>query len=281
MTTVIAHTINLKELSAATESLSKTEKWPVLFVGHGSPRNAIKDNTFTQSLTKLGYKLGKPNAILIISAHWQTEGTYVSINPKPPVIYDFGGFEDTLYQVKYPAHGQPELAKETATLIKSTKVIHDEEMGLDHGAWTILKFLYPLADVPVFEMSMDYRKSPQIHFNLGQQLQALRKKGVLIIGSGNVVHNLRKADFYNENSQAPDWAIDFDQNLKKQINNRSFQSVINYQSIGSSASLSVPTNEHYLPLLYILGLSDSNDQIEHVIEGFQHGTISMRCILFS
>ena len=281
MTTVTSQITDIRELSAATEGINKTEKWPVLFIGHGSPRNALKDNTFTQSLTKLGSKLGKPNAILVISAHWQTAGTYVSINPKPRVIYDFGGFEDALYQVKYPAIGHPELAKETAAQIKSTKVLHDQEMGLDHGAWTILKFMYPLADVPVFEMSMDYRESPLFHFNLGKELQALRNKGVLIIGSGNVVHNLRKADFYNENSQAPEWAIDFDQNLKKQINSRSFQSVVNYQSMGNAASLSVPTNEHYLPLLYILGLSDSNDQIEHFIEGFQHGTISMRCILFS
>jgi len=280
MTTITGALTNLSTLANVTSNLPSTQKWPVLFVGHGSPMNALMDNPFTQSLLALGKRLGKPNAILVVSAHWETAGTFVATTDKPPVIYDFGGFPEALYQVKYPAPGAPEMARTSAKEIHATQVLEDAKMGLDHGAWTILKFLYPEADVPVFEMSLDYRKDPSYHFAIGQELKALRKKGVLIIGSGNVVHNLGMADFRHKERDGYDWAIEFDENLKRLIDKREFSSVVNYQKLGVAAQKSIPTNEHFLPLLYILGLVEKSDSIEYVYEGMEHGSISMRSILF-
>jgi len=269
--------LNLNELKTITDGFQSSQKMPVLFIGHGNPMNAIYDNNFTQSLHKLGKSLEKPNAILVISAHWQTRGTFVSTNPWPPTIYDFSGFDRKLYEVKYEPKGAPELAKELMNTVTSVTIKEDIAMGLDHGAWTVLKHLYPLADVPVFEMSMDFDKPPSFHYNLGSELSKLREKGVLIIGSGNIVHNLRLLDWNNAYGKPFDWALDFDEFVKNNINNRNFQPLVEYEKYGKAALLSVPSNDHYLPMLYTLGLANEKEPIKYIYEGYEFGSLSMRC----
>lgn len=269
--------LNLNELKTITDGFQSTQKMPVLFIGHGNPMNAIYDNNFTQSLNKLGKTLEKPNAILVISAHWQTIGTYVSTNPWPKTIYDFGGFPKELFEVKYEPKGHPRLAKELISNVTSVAVKENIEMGLDHGAWTILRHIYPEADVPVFEMSIDFEKSPAFHYNLGRELSKLRQKGVLILGSGNIVHNLRLLDWNNAYGKPFDWAQDFDLFVKNNIDKRDFQPLIEYEKYGKAAMLSVPSNDHYLPMLYTLGMAKSNEPIKYIYEGYEFGSLSMRC----
>src|SRR5690349_11095399 len=184
--------MNLKELNKLTEPFGATEKMPVLFLGHGSPMNAIEENEFVTGFRNVGKSIPKPNAILCISAHWETSGTFVTAMEKPPTIHDFGGFPEALYNVQYPAPGSPALAGETKDLIHSTNVGLDMNWGLDHGAWSVIKHLYPAADVPVIQMSLDYTQAASWHFDLGKELASLRNKGILIVGSGNMVHNLGK-----------------------------------------------------------------------------------------
>ncbi len=274
---LIASSMNLNELKTITDGFESTQKMPVLFIGHGNPMNAIYDNSFTQSLNKLGKSLEKPHAILVISAHWQTIGTYVSTNPRPQTIYDFGGFPKELSEVKYEPKGHPKLAKELIETVTSIAVKENIDMGLDHGAWTILKHIYPNADVPVFEMSIDFEKSPAFHYNLGRELSKLRNKGVLIIGSGNIVHNLRLLDWNNAYGKPFDWAQDFDLFVKHHIDNRNFLPLVEYEKYGKAALLSVPTNDHYLPMMYTLGLADANEPIKYIYEGYEFGSLSMRC----
>ena len=269
--------LNLNELKTITDGFQSTQKMPVLFIGHGNPMNAIYDNSFTQSLNKLGKTLEKPNAILVISAHWQTIGTYVSTNPWPRTIYDFGGFPKELFEVKYEPKGHPKLAKELISTVTSVAVKENIEMGLDHGAWTVLKHIYPEADVPVFEMSIDFEKSPAFHYNLGRELGKLREKGVLILGSGNIVHNLRLLDWNNAYGKPFDWAQDFDLFVKNSIDKRDFQPLVEYEKYGKAAMLSVPSNDHYLPMLYTLGLANANEPIKYIYEGYEFGSLSMRC----
>lgn len=270
--------MRLQELAQiATQFPSREKLMPLIFIGHGHPMNALWDNDFTQTLTRLGLSLDNPSAILVISAHWETIGTYVSVNPKPRTIYDIGGFPDQIYQVKYEPPGHPELAHELIDMVSITDVQPDPDMGLDHGAWTVLKHIWPEADIPVFEMSMDYSRSPAFHFQLGQQLKLLRRKGVLIVCSGNIVHNLRMADWSNSNARVYDWTLDFDQFVKRQLDERNFESLINYRQIGQAAVLSVPTSDHYLPLIYAIGLIEKNEAIKHIYEGYQFGSLSMRC----
>ncbi|MEO7174172.1 MAG: 4,5-DOPA dioxygenase extradiol [Saprospiraceae bacterium] len=259
------------------DTLGSSDKMPVLFIGHGNPMNALYDNAFTRHLTDLGTKMEKPKAILVVSAHWLTHGTYVSTSPTPKTIHDFGGFPEELFQLQYPAKGSPEFAEQTITQLSSIQVHADHEMGLDHGAWTVLRHMYPMADVPVYQLSIDYDKPAEFHFQLGKQLAALRTKGVLIIGSGNLVHNLGRVKW--EDSLIPyDWAQEFDQNAKRIIDNRTFDELINYQQMGEAAKLSVPTPDHYYPLMYSLGLVESKDEITHTYEGMEMGSISMRCL---
>ena len=269
--------LNLNELKTITDGFQSTQKMPVLFIGHGNPMNAIYDNSFTQSLNKLGKTLEKPNAILVISAHWQTIGTYVSTNPWPKTIYDFGGFPKELFEVKYEPKGHPKLAKELISTVTSVAVKEKIEMGLDHGAWTVLRHIYPDADVPVFEMSIDFEKSPLFHYNLGRELGKLREKGVLILGSGNIVHNLRLLDWNNAYGKPFDWAQDFDLFVKNNIDKRDFQPLVEYEKYGKAAMLSVPSNDHYLPMLYTLGLANANEPIKYIYEGYEFGSLSMRC----
>jgi 4,5-DOPA dioxygenase extradiol len=256
-------TMRLNALNKMTAPFGNTERMPVLFLGHGNPMNAIEENEFVTGFRNISKQIPKPNAILCVSAHWETRGTFVTAMENPVTIHDFGGFPQALFEVQYPAPGSAELAKETKELIKSKEVGLDDKWGLDHGAWTVIKHLYPNADVPVIQMSLDYYMSPKEHYELGQQLAALRHKGVLIIGSGNMVHNLgllqwdkMKADNY-----AFDWALEASEKMKHFILDGDHASLINYKSQGKSFNLAIPSAEHYLPLIYALSLKEKNEEI--------------------
>jgi len=273
--------MKLNEFKNITDDFKNTSKMPALFIGHGSPMNALYDNSFTRHLNALGKSLPeKPKAILVVSAHWLTKDTHVLVSSKPRTIHDFGGFPKELFDMEYPAPGAPDIAKETKNMINSTKVIEDSAWGLDHGAWTILKHLFPDADVPVFQLSIDYAKAPEYHYNLAQELKALRKKGVLIIGSGNIVHNLYNIDF-DTNAKPFEWAVEFDSIVKSKLEHRQFADLMNYTNLGKSAMMAVPTNDHYLPMFYTLGLSDKDEELKFTFEEIQNGSISMRCFELS
>jgi 4,5-DOPA dioxygenase extradiol len=248
---------------------------PVFFIGHGIPTNAILTNPFTQSLVALGKTLAeRPHAILVVSAHWLTKGSFVSTSSRPETIYDFYGFPEELYQVKYPAPGAPAYAREASRLIPGIQ--EDNVRGLDHGAWTILKHLFPKAEIPVFQLSIDYYKPIQYHFDLALRLKDLRQQGVLIIGSGNIVHNLQLV--FSRKDYAPfDWAIEFDEWVKEKIIKRDFESLIHYERCGESAMLSIPTVDHYVPLLYSLSLAEPGEAITFTYEEV-FSSLSMRCL---
>lgn len=270
--------MQLQELGNITRDFQSTAAMPAMFVGHGSPMNAIADNAYTRRLTEMGKSLQQqPKAILVISAHWLTTGTHVLVSAKPQTIHDFGGFPQALHEVQYPAPGAPELARETASLVKSTKVVEDEQWGLDHGTWSVLRHMYPEANIPVYQMSIDYSKPPAYHFALAAELKALRKKGVLILGSGNIVHNLRRISF-SETATPFDWAVEFDAVVKSKIEQRNFDDLVHYDRLGAAAMMSIPTNDHYLPLIYSLGLTDKDEQISFTYEEIQNGSISMRSL---
>lgn len=269
--------MDLQDLKKITDTLDNTDKMPLYFIGHGNPMHALYDNPFTQSLQKLAASLPtKPQAILVVSAHWLTRGTRVLVSEKPKTIHDFGGFPDELFALQYPAPGAPQLAKEVQEMIHSVSVTADNQWGLDHGAWTVLKHIFPKADIPVFELSIDYYQAPSFHYRLAKELQALRHKGVLIIGSGNIVHNLSLVDF-DERAKPFDWAIEFDELVKKNLNDRNFENLIAYDKLGTAARYSIPTNDHYLPMLYILGLADKQEELRYTYEEIQNASISMRC----
>jgi 4,5-DOPA dioxygenase extradiol len=253
----------MNELNKVTTQFNSTERMPVLFIGHGSPMNAIEENEFVQGWRNIGKTLPKPNAILCVSAHWETRGTMVTAMDKPTTIHDFGGFPKELFEVQYPAPGSPELAEETKSIIKKTEVGLDQKWGLDHGAWSIVKRLYPDADVPVIEMSLDYYQSPHFHYELSKELSPLRRKGVLIIGSGNMVHNLGLVAWnrLNDTEFGYDWALEARAMMNKFILDGDHQQLINYQSQGKAYNLAIPTPEHYLPLLYALALKEEDETV--------------------
>jgi len=254
--------MNLKDLNKMTSTMSSTGKMPVLFLGHGSPMNAIEENEFVASFRQLGKELVRPNAILCISAHWETKGTYVTAMQTPPTIHDFGGFPQALFEVQYPAPGSPELAQETKNIVTKTEVGLDDKWGLDHGAWSVIKHLYPNADIPVIQMSIDYTQPGSHHYELAKELNSLRHKGILIIGSGNMVHNLRKVAWNKLNEEyAFDWAIEANDKMKSYILSGDHQNLINFKSQGKAFDLAIPTPEHYMPLLYTLALKEENENI--------------------
>ena len=270
--------MKLNELNNLSVTFGASDKMPVLFVGHGNPMNAITDNTYSKTWADIAKKLPAPKAILSISAHWLTRGTSVTMSAKPQTIHDFGGFPDELFNVSYPAPGAVDYAKMAISEVKSTKVHEDLEWGLDHGTWSVLKQMYPLANIPVFQMSIDYNQAPSYHFELAKQLGNLRKKGVLIIGSGNVVHNLGQLNWKNDGSVF-DWAQEFDQFVKKNIENNTPDALLNYDKLGKLASIAHPSNDHYLPLIYTLGLRDKSDKLTFFNESFDLGSISMRSLI--
>jgi 4,5-DOPA dioxygenase extradiol len=269
-----APTMSLIELNKISSTFDTTQAMPILFVGHGSPMNAIEENEFVRGWRQMGQTVPKPSAILCISAHWETKGTYVTAMEKPATIHDFGGFPQALFDVQYPAPGSPALAARTRESIHSAMVELDQKWGLDHGCWSVVKHLYPKADVPVLQMSIDYSKPAQFHFDLGRELAALRTKGVLIIGSGNIVHNLRIIDWRSPDS-GYDWADTANAKIKKLALEGDYKSLINYQTLGREIELSVPSPEHYLPLLYVLALKEKNERIEIYNDKTVMGSISM------
>jgi len=238
--------------------------------------NAIEENEFVACFRKLGEEVIKPKIILCISAHWETKGTKVTAMQNPPTIHDFGGFPQALFDVQYPAPGSPELAQITKEVITKTDVELDTHWGLDHGAWSVIRHMYPDADVPVIQLSLDYTKPPKYHYELAQQLETLRHKGVLIVGSGNVVHNLRKVKWDKLNDiYAWDWAVEANDKMKSFIMDGDHQALIDYGKQGSSFALSIPTPEHYLPLIYILGLMDKKESIDLFNDTTVGGSIGM------
>jgi 4,5-DOPA dioxygenase extradiol len=266
---------SLHDLKKVTDEFHMSDsKMPVLFVGHGSPMNGIEDNDFSSQWGTLGNDIATPKAVLVISAHWLTRGTMVTAMDKPQTIHDFGGFPQALFDVQYPAPGSPSLAKETAALIRKTDVALDHEWGLDHGSWTVVRRMYPKANIPVLQLSIDYRKDMQWHYDLAKELRELRKKGVLIMGSGNMVHNLR---IINWQSQAGgyDWAVEMNEKFKSLIKDNNHNSLINYESLGAAAKLSIPTPEHYIPMLYALGLKSENEDVSFFNDNTLMGSISM------
>jgi 4,5-DOPA dioxygenase extradiol len=254
--------MELNALNKITESMENTPKMPVLFLGHGSPMNAIEENEFVQGFRMVISTIEKPKAILCISAHWETKGTMVTAMKSPRTIHDFGGFPDKLYQIQYPAPGSPELAEETKKLLDTAEVHLDDKWGLDHGSWSVIKHMYPNADVPVIQLSLDNTRNAKYHYELAKELSKLREKGVLVVGSGNLVHNLRMVDWkkLNEN-YAYDWAQEASDKMKRFILGGNHDQLINYNKQGRAFELSIPTPEHYLPLLYALALQDKTDEL--------------------
>jgi len=260
---------------------SSEVKMPVLFLGHGSPMNAIEENDFVRGWKKIGKTIPKPEAILCISAHWETRGTLLTAMEKPRTIHDFGGFPEELFSVQYPAPGHPDLTNETKKLITNTEVGLDMEWGLDHGCWSVVKHLYPNADVPVIQMSLDVNLSPQSQYELAKELAFLRQKGVLIIGSGNMVHNLRMIAWsrLNEENYGYDWALDASEHMKKYILDGDHQKLINFRFEGKAFDLAIPTPEHYLPLLYTLALKEEDETVTLFNDKAVGGSLTMTSII--
>ncbi|RXG18290.1 4,5-DOPA dioxygenase extradiol [Leeuwenhoekiella aestuarii] len=268
--------MQLKDLNKWNRSLPNTAKMPVLFLGHGSPMNAIEENEFVSEFKKLGRALATPRAILCISAHWETRGTFITAMEHPQTIHDFGGFPQSLFDVQYPAPGSPQLALETQELVKSTNVHLDDKWGLDHGSWSVIKHMYPEANVPVVQMSIDYTKPAQYHYDLAKELAALRNKGVLIVGSGNMIHNLRRVAWDKLNTPfAYDWALEAREKMNTAILTHDHQTLIDFKKQGAAFDLSIPTPEHYLPLIYTLALQDDQDEVQLFNDEPLGGSLSM------
>ncbi|WP_418262965.1 4,5-DOPA dioxygenase extradiol [Flavobacterium faecale] len=270
----------LNDLHHIAANFSNTEKMPVLFLGHGSPMNAIEENQFVTGFRDLAQTLPQPNAILCISAHWFTKGTKVTAMETPRTIHDFGGFPKELFEVQYPAHGSPELAKNAQKLLLPTEVALDHEWGLDHGAWSVIKHLYPNANIPVVQLSIDYTKNTQFHFDLAQKLSVLRRKGVLIIGSGNIIHNLRLVDFHNmdKDNYGYDWAIEARAIVNDYLLDGNYNALIDYDKQGKALQLAIPTPDHYLPLIYALGLKEKQDELHLFNDKLLGGSLSMTSV---
>jgi 4,5-DOPA dioxygenase extradiol len=274
----LAGTISgLKALESFADPLPGTESMPVFFFGHGSPMNAIEENEFSKEWQRIGQSMPAPKAILCISAHWLTRGTFVTAMEHPKTIHDFGGFPKELFDVQYPAPGSPALARETADLFNDTKVGLDQEWGLDHGCWSVVKHLYPDASVPVIQMSIDYGQPMHYHYELAALLSSLRKKGILIIGSGNMVHNLRMVawDKMDVPGFAFDWATEANTKMKAFIDRYDHQALINYRQQGKAFELAIPTPDHYIPMIYTLALQEKNEQIHYFNDKAVMGSLTM------
>jgi 4,5-DOPA dioxygenase extradiol len=271
-------------MNGPTAILPHTDPMPVLFIGHGSPMNAIEDNDFSRGWHEVAATLPRPHAILCISAHWETRGTLVTAMPRPATIHDFGGFPQALYDVQYEAPGSPALAEETRSTVKRVAVGLDNDWGLDHGCWSVLRRMYPAADVPVIQLSLNYTQAAQYHYDLAKELAPLRERGVLILGSGNMVHNLRRVVLPNrsvDDFNTPfglDWALEARALFKGLIDQRDHQPLIDYHMLGRSVALAVPTPEHYLPMLYALALQDDRDELSYFNDRPVAGSLTMTCL---
>ncbi|RYY52168.1 MAG: 4,5-DOPA dioxygenase extradiol [Chitinophagaceae bacterium] len=251
---------------------------PVLFVGHGSPMNGIEDNEFSATWTAMAKDIPQPAAVLVVSAHWFTKGTHITAMEFPQTIHDFGGFPQELFEVVYPAPGHPGLAAETAGLITSANVGLDHDWGLDHGAWTVVRHMYPDASIPVLQLSIDYTKDARYHYDLAGELSLLRRKGVLILGSGNMVHNLRMMDWKMINGGGYDWALQVNDQFRSLILNNEHRPLIDFQSLGKEAMLAIPTPEHYLPLMYTLGLKNDDEPVSVFNDKAIGGSLTMTSV---
>lgn len=260
--------------------LSPSDRMPLVFLGHGSPMNAIEDNAYSRAWSDLGRTLPRPKAILVVSAHWMTRGTtLVDVSQMPKTIHDFYGFPQELFQQQYPAHGAPDLAREVSTLLASHHAEEDDTWGLDHGAWSVLKFLYPGADVPVFQVSIDMGRGLDHQLEIGRTLSELRDRGVLILGSGNVVHNLG-AIRWNKGAKPHDFAEEFDRLFAEKLAERDFGTLADRQGLGSLFQMSHPSADHYMPALTIAGASDERDQLTFMTDTIDLGAVSMRSFVF-
>ena len=251
---------------------------PALFVGHGNPMNALARNAYTEAWRQFGQHIPRPNAILVISAHWYTRGTAVTAMAQPPTLHDFGGFPQALFDIQYPAPGAPALAGQIRDLLAPMGVRLDQDWGLDHGAWSVLVHMFPEADVPVVQLALDATQPARFHYELGQRLRPLREQGVLIIGSGNVVHNLHRAH-WDEHAMPYDWAVDFNQQVRDLLLRGDHAALIGYEQFGEAATLSVPTPEHYLPLLYVIGAQNAEERALILVDDIAMGSIGMLSVV--
>ena len=275
--------MNLQELKNISDVLPHSDLMPVLFMGHGSPMNGIEDNSFTMGWAKQGKEIPTPNAVLVVSAHWLTQGTKITAMESPQTIHDFRGFPEELFKVQYPAPGNPALALETKQLVKSTDITLDHDWGLDHGTWTVVRHMYPNANIPILQLSIDYAKPAHYHYALAKELSALRRKGVLIVGSGNLIHNLRMVawDKMNESEYGYDWALELKVKMKQLIEDGNHQPLINYEQMGTAAKYAIPTPDHYYPFLYTLGLQEKNEQATLFNDVAVMGSLTMTSVKFS
>lgn len=253
-------------------------KMPVLFVGHGSPMNAIEDNSYSRTWKEIAKRIPKPKAIICISAHWYTNGTKIMNEPNPRTIYDMYGFPRELYEIVYNAPGDPTLAQKAKDLI-SKKTTFDNSWGLDHGTWSVLVHMYPNRDIPVFQISIDAYAPIEEHYKIGQELKSLREQGVLIMGSGNIVHNLRLVDWHKA-KKGFDWAYEFDDYIYENIEKHNHEKILNYHQLGEISKLAVPTQDHFYPLIYILGTTDQNDKVSVYNKSCELGSLTMTSYLW-
>jgi 4,5-DOPA dioxygenase extradiol len=281
LVTAMAGITTLPALARFADGLKEADGlMPVLFIGHGSPMNGIEDNAFSRGWRDMARSIPKPAAVLVVSAHWLSRGTRITAMDHPRTIHDFGGFPKALYEVQYPAPGSPAIAKETAGIIRSASVAMDHDWGLDHGAWTVIRHMYPDAGIPVLQLSMDYTKDPQAHYELARELMALRRKGVLIVGSGNMVHNLGMVawDQLSKPEYGYDWALKANELFKRHISAGDHKALIRYESLGAEARLAIPTAEHYLPLLYVLGLQGQGEPVSFFNDKAVGGSLTMTSV---
>lgn len=256
----------------------ETEKMPALFIGHGNPMNAVRDTLFTRTLEQIGKRLPRPKSILCVSAHWMTEGTWITHMRNPKTIHDFYGFPQELFNVEYPAPGDPGVADRIRRDAGEPVIHPDNEMwGLDHGSWSVLRHMYPAADIPVLQLSIDMTQPPEFHYALGARLKHLRREGVLIVGSGNIVHNLRRVNFA-EDAPPFDWAVEFDAWVKQRLESGNYKSIVQDARESTAGKLSIPTPDHWFPLLYALGAAEESEQLRFEYEGMENASISMRCL---
>ncbi len=269
-----------KSLASLKDRFAPTDRMPLVFLGHGSPMNAIEDTDYSRAWSELGRLLPRPEAILVVSAHWATKGTtLVDVSEMPRTIHDFHGFPEALYREAYPASGDPALAREVVSLLASHRAEEDDTWGLDHGAWTVLKFLFPGADVPVFQVSIDMTRDLDYQLEIGATLSELRDRGVLILGSGNVVHNLR-AIKWEKNSTPHDFALEFDRLFADKLEDRDFAFLANREKLGSLLRTAHPSVDHYLPALTLAGASNDSDELTFMTDAIDLGSVSMRSYVF-
>jgi 4,5-DOPA dioxygenase extradiol len=257
------------------------EPFPTVFFGHGSPMNALQDNAYSAAWGRFGRRVPKPRAVLAVSAHWYLPGTALTVSTSPRTIHDFGGFPQALYEVRYPAPGDPDLAGRVRDLLSPVEVEFDDSWGLDHGTWSVLKHVYPRADVPVVQLRIDSSRPAAFHYEIGQALAPLRSEGIMILGSGNLVHNLKRYDWEGNSGRVYDWAGRFEQRARELILEERHADLVDYRNLGRDAALSIPTPEHYLPLLYVLGGKLPGDRVSFPVEGIEGGSISMLAVELS